>query len=116
MRLTWPKSRDSISKIKYFCWPKIDIHGCIQNVKDGIHIRVYRMNRDRVSILSSLFRNSFKRISGKSQAQFREKLRKLRLRNMNRHNGFIVKKNMHSLLIYKVSYSLAFLFLKFLSW
>ena len=85
-------SRGSISKIKCFSLPKIDtlslFHYCIQNVKDGIQIRVYKINKESVTHFSQFLSVKFKKILRKYQAQFREKLRHLRLR---RNDGFLIK-------------------------
>ena len=47
MRLKWPKSKSqgSISKISVLVGEKsISRHYCIQNVEDGIQIRVYKLS------------------------------------------------------------------------
>ena len=70
-------------------FPKCDIfagqnsilrHYNIQNLKDGIQIRVYEINKESVAQLSQLISVKAKKILRKSRAQFREKLRKLKLR------------------------------------
>ena len=44
------QSQGSIIKFKCFCWPKsIFHHYYIQDIKDGIRIRVYRVNKERVT-------------------------------------------------------------------
>ena len=73
------KSRGSISKIKCFIGLKsIFGHYCIQNVKDGIQIRVYTINKGSVAHFSQFV--SVKVM--KHLRTFREKLRKLWLRQM----------------------------------
>ena len=62
---------------------------CIKNVKDGIHIRVYNINNESVSQSSQFISQKVKKNLRKSQAQFREKLRQLRLRQ---NDGFLIKK------------------------
>ena len=52
---------------------------CIQNVKDGIQIQVYNINNESLSHFSQFITVKVKKNLRKSQAQFREKLRKLRL-------------------------------------
>jgi len=40
------KSQGLISKVKCFCWPKINsTYYYIQNVEDGIQIQVYKINK-----------------------------------------------------------------------
>ena len=55
----------------------------IQHVKDGIQIRVYKINMGSASLFSQSILVKVEKILRKSQAQFREKLRKLRLRQNN---------------------------------
>ena len=64
---------------------------CIQNVKDGIQIHVYNIN-DSVHHSSQFISVKVKKNLGKSQAQFREKFRKLRLRH---NNDFLIYKNVY---------------------
>jgi len=68
-------------------------HYCIQNVKDGILIQVYNNNKESVNHFSQFISVKVKKNLRKSQAQFREKLRKLRLRQ---NNDFLIKKNVYS--------------------
>ena len=65
---------------------------CIQNVKDGIQIQVYNIINDSVNHSSQFISVKVKKTLRKSQAQFREKLRKLRLRQ---NNFFLIKKNVY---------------------
>ena len=65
-------------------------HYYIQNVKDGIQIRVYKINKEWVAPLSQFISAKIKEILRKSQAPFRDKLRKLRLKQ---NNGFLIKKS-----------------------
>ena len=62
---------------------------CIQNGKNGIQIQVYKINKERVTRFIQLISEKVKIILIKSHAQFREKLRKLKLRQ---NNGFLIKK------------------------
>ena len=52
---------------------------CIQNVKVGIQIQVYNINNDSVNYFSQFISVKVEKKLRKSQAQFRENLRKLRL-------------------------------------
>ena len=61
---------------------------CIQNVKDGIQIHVYNIINKTVNRSSQFISVKLKKNLRKSQAQFREKLRKLRLRQ---NNDFLIK-------------------------
>ena len=60
-----------------------------QNVKDGIQIQVYNINDECVTHFSQFISEKVKKNLRKSQTQFREKLRKLRLRQ---NYGFLIKK------------------------
>ena len=51
---------------------------CIQNVKHGIQIQVYNINNESVNHFSQFISVKVKENWRKSQAQFREKFRKLR--------------------------------------
>ena len=57
--------------------------------KDGIQIAVYNINNESVNHFSQFISVKAKKNLRNSQAQFREKLRKLRLRQ---NNGFLIKK------------------------
>ena len=61
----------------------------IQNVKDGIQIQVYNVNNESVNHFSQLISVKVKKNLRKSHAQFREKLRKLRL---SKNDGFLIKR------------------------
>ena len=61
---------------------------CIQNVKDGIQIQVYKINNESVNHFCSFISVKVTKILRKFQAQFRERLRQLRLR---KNNGFLIK-------------------------
>ena len=91
MRLKWSTSYEAhFPKLSVFIGQKsVFRHYCIQNVKDGIQIQVYNINNESVSHYSQLISVKVKKNLRKSQAQFREKLRKLRLRQ---NNGFPIKK------------------------
>jgi len=52
----------------------------MQNVKNGIQIRVYTINKESIAHSSQLVSVKVQKILRVSQAQFGEKLRKLRLR------------------------------------
>ena len=62
---------------------------CIQNVKDGIPIQVYNSINESVSHSSQFISEKVKKHLRKCKAQFREKLRTLRLRQ---NDGFLIKK------------------------
>ena len=62
---------------------------CIQNVENGIQIQVYNINDESVNYFSEFILLKVKKNLRKSQAQFREKLKKLRLKQMD---GFLIKK------------------------
>ena len=64
-------------------------HCCNQNIEDGIQTQVYNIINESVNLSSQFISVKVKKNLRKSQAQFREKLRKLR----RRHNsGFLIKK------------------------
>ena len=56
--------------------------------KDGIQSQVYNINNESVNHLSQFISVKVKKNLRKSQAQFLEKLRKLRLRQ---NDGFLIK-------------------------
>ena len=62
---------------------------CLHNVKNGIQIQVYNIINDSVNHPSQFISVKVKKNLRKSQDQFREKLRKLRLRQ---NNDFLIKK------------------------
>ena len=64
---------------------------CIQNVKDGIQIHVYNIINESVNHSSHFISVEIRKNLRKSQAQFEEKLRNLRLRQ---NNDFLIKKNL----------------------
>ena len=67
------KSRSSISKIKCFLDQKSILrHYCIQNVKDGIQIRVYWINNESETHLSQFISVKVKKNLRLSQTLFRE--------------------------------------------
>ena len=91
------KSQGSIFKSKCFVRQKSMLyhrqksmlyHYYIQNIKDGIQIRVYNIIKELVTCFSQLFSAKVKKILRKHQAQFRENLRKLKLRQ---NDGFLIK-------------------------
>ena len=61
----------------------------MQNVKDRIQIQVYNIIIESVNDPSQFISVKVKKNLSKYQAQFREKLRKLRLRQ---NNDFLIKK------------------------
>jgi len=63
---------------------------CVQSVKDGIQIQAYNINDGSVNHFSQFISVKVKKNLRKSQAQFREKLRNLRLWQ---NDGFPIKKN-----------------------
>ena len=65
---------------------------CIQNVVDGIQIQVYNIINDSVNHSSQFISVKVKKNLRKSKAQFREMLRKLRLRQ---NNDFLIKKSVY---------------------
>ena len=74
----------NISKTIKAQFPKLSIfvgqesivcHYYIQNVKDGIHIRVHKINKERVTNSSQFISAKVTKIVRKSQPQFREKQR-----------------------------------------
>ena len=62
---------------------------CLQNVKDGSQIQVYNINYEIANHFGQFISVKGKKTLRKSQAQFREKLRKVRLRQ---NYGFLIKK------------------------
>ena len=69
---------------------------CTQNVKDCIQIQAYDINNKSVNHFSQFISLKVKKNLRKSQAQFREKLRKLRLRQ---NDGFLIKKHVYLMLV-----------------
>ena len=65
---------------------------CIQNVKDGIQIQVYNIINDSVNHSHQFISVKVEKNLRTSQAQFREKSRKLRVRQ---NNDFSYKKNVY---------------------
>jgi len=65
---------------------------CSQNVKDGIQIQVYNISNESVNHSIQFISEKVKKKLRKSQAQFRDMLRKLRLRQ---NNDFLIKKNVY---------------------
>ena len=63
---------------------------CIQNVKDGSQIQMYIIYNESLSNFSQFISVKVKKNLGKSENQFREKLRKLRLRQ---NDSFLIEKN-----------------------
>ena len=67
---------------------------CIQNVKDGIQIHVYNIINDSVNHSSQFISAKVKKNLRKSQYQFREKFRKL---NLRQNNDFLIEENVYSM-------------------
>ena len=96
LRLKWPKSEDNPKKITrlnfqncvFVGQKSIFRHYCIQNVKDRIQIRVYKINNESVTLFRYFISVTVTKNSRKSQAHYRKKLRKLRLRQ---NGGFLIK-------------------------
>ena len=65
-------------------------HYFIQNEKCGIQIQVYNIDNECLTHFSQFISEKVMKKLRKSQAQFREKLRKLRLRQ---NDGFLIKKH-----------------------
>ena len=76
-------------------------HYCIQNFKDGIQIQVYNINNGSVSHLSQFISEKVEKKLRKSQAQFREKLRELKLRQ---NYGFLFKKDVYCVVLILLSF------------
>ena len=73
---------------------------CIQNIKDGIQLLVYEINNESVTNFSLFISVKVKKNLRKSQAQFREKLRKLLLRQ---NDGFLIRKGVVDQLVYSLN-------------
>ena len=73
----------------FICQKSIFRHYCIQNVKDGIQIQACNVTNECLTYFSQFISGKVKQYLKKAQAQFREKLRKLRLR---KNDGFLIKK------------------------
>jgi len=77
-RKSWENHMAQFPKIYAFVGQKpVSRHCCIQNVKDGIHIGVYEINKEKVTHSSQFISVEVKEILRKSQAQFRYYLREL---------------------------------------
>ena len=61
-------------------------------LKDGIQIEVYKIKKERVTHFTNFISVEVKKILRKSQPQFREKLRKSRLRQSD---GFLIENVQH---------------------
>ena len=79
-----------ILKLSVFIGQKsIFRHYCIQNVKDEIQIQVYNINNESVNHFIQFISVKVKKNLGKSQVQFQEKYRKLKIRQ---NDGFLIKR------------------------
>ena len=84
------KSQGSISTIYSFIGQKLIFRCyCIENIKDRIQIQVCNINKESANHFSQFTSVKVEKNLRKSQARFREKLRKLRL---SQHDGFLIKK------------------------
>ena len=78
LRKSWENHEAQFPKLSIFIGQKsIFRHYCIHNVKDGIQIQVYMINKETVAQFSQFISEKVKKTLRKSQAQFREKLRKI---------------------------------------
>ena len=68
-------------------------HYCVQNVNDGLQFQVYNINNECLTHFSQFISEKVKKNLRKPQAQFREKVRKWRLRQ---YYGLLIK-NVYSL-------------------
>ena len=76
-------------KLRVFAGQKSILrHYCIQNVTDGTQIRAHTINKESVTHCSQFISVKAKKIVRKSEAQFQEKLRELRLR---KNDSFLTK-------------------------
>ena len=92
LKKTVRKSRGSMSKLRVFIGQKsIFCCYCIQDVKDGIQIQVYNIINKSLNHSSKFISVEVKKNLRKSQAQFWEKLKKLRLRQ----NDSLLIKNVY---------------------
>ena len=95
MRLKWLKSSENhkakVPKLSVSVGQKSMLRHCYsQNVKDGIQSRVCMINKVSVAHFSQFISVEVKKDLGKSRAQFRVNLKKLRLTYLgNRVNVFI---------------------------
>ena len=79
-----------MSKLRYFsCQKSILRHYYIQNIKDRTKIRVHKIKKRRVTRFSQFTSVTVNETLRKYQAQFREKLGRLRLRQKR---GFLIEK------------------------
>ena len=78
-------------------------HHCIQNVKDRLQIQVCNVSNECLTHFSQFISEKVKKNLRKSQAQFREKLRQLGLKQKY---GFLIKnKRVHMILYDILSYA-----------
>ena len=94
MRLKWSKSYENheaqFPKFSVFIGQKSMFpHLCIENAIDGIQLQVCNISNEIVSIFGQFILVKVEKNLRKSQALFREKLRKLRLRQ---NYDFLIKK------------------------
>ena len=84
------KSEAQFPKLSVFIGQKsVCRRYCIQHLKDGIQIQVYNSINESVNHSSQFISVKVKKNLRRSQAQFREMLRKLRLRQ---NNDFLIKR------------------------
>ena len=98
MRLKWSKSLDNRKKIMRHNFQKLvfvlakNLYFVIiafKNIKDGIQIQIHNINNEIANHFGLFILVEVKKNLRKSQAQFREKIRKLRVRQ---NYGFLIKK------------------------
>ena len=100
MRFKWSKSYKNLKKITRLNFQNLVFllvkiiefhHYCFQFVKDGSQVQVYNSNNKCLTHFSQFISEKIRKNLRKPQAQFRGKLRKLRLWQ---NCGFLVKKNL----------------------
>ena len=98
MRLKWSKFLENLRKITSRNFQKLSVfigqksifrHHCIQNIKVRIQIRVFTIKKENTTHFSQFISEKLRKNLRKSQAHFREKLRKLKLRQ---NDGLLIKK------------------------
>jgi len=91
VRESWESHEAQIPKFSVFIGQKsIFRRYYIQNVKERIQIRIYKIDNESITHFSQFISVKVKKKLGKSQSQFQDKLRKLRLRH---NDGFLIKKS-----------------------
>ena len=81
-------------KLKVFAGQKSMLrHYCIQNVKERVYIQICNIGKGRVSHFSQFVLVKVRKILRKFQAQLRETLRRLKLRE---NDGFLIRTNVNT--------------------